>query len=339
MKELRMAKAGDTENILGFIRDHWNQEHIFVQWPELFEYCHHTGRDFITYALAVNANDGTILGVCGFILSNSTPSPDVWVALWKVIPSGSPSLGLELLEFVREATKCRVFCCCGIHEKVIKLYRFLGYQTGTLEHYYRLADKPQYHIASVRSKHIPPLSNGPSAELVPLQTMEELLACFDPSRYADRKPYKDAAYIQWRYYHHISYRYQVYGVGKGHAGLDSILITRAVSANGAKALRIVDFIGVLEDFALIADGLRRLLEIDGYEYADCYQRGISEESMKSVGMVKRGTDDLNMIPNYFEPFVRENADIHFFTSDMDGFTMFKADGDQDRPNIRPTGKE
>ncbi len=42
--------------------------------------------------------------------------------------------------------------------------------------------------------------------------------------------------------------------------------------------------------------------------------------------------DTNIIPNHFEPFEQRNIDIHFFTSQMEHFRMFKADGDQERPN-------
>ena len=338
MTELRMAADIDTENILLFIKDHWRKDHIFVQWPDLFKYCHSAGQGAVNYALAIDSDNGDILGVCGYIQSNQTATPDVWVALWKALPSGNPTLGLELLEFVREKTNCRVFCCCGINQEVMKLYKFLGYQTGTLEHYYRLADRREYRIASIDAKVITPDSDGPDAALVRLETMDDLHRRFDPARYSYHKPYKDIAYLEWRYYQHISYQYQVYGIDKGYPSLDAILIMREVTANGAKALRIVDYIGLVEDLALISRGLGALLEKGGYEYIDFYQWGIPGDIVEAAGFVKREHDDSNIIPNYFEPFIMENADIHFFTNDLDGFTMFKADGDQDRPNARPAAE-
>ena len=329
MIELRMATSRDIKKIIDFIRDHWHEKHIFVRWPALFSYCHHIYTDSVNYALAME-ND-TIYGVCGYIASNRTASPDVWVALWKVIPSGSPSLGLELLEYVREKTNCRIFCCCGINKKVMKLYQFFGYHTGTLEHYYRLADRNTYHIALVKSRNILP-ATASAASLIPLKA-DELRSRLNQT--TNQKPYKDMEYIQWRYYNHISYQYQVYGIDNGLPGLDSVLITREVSANGEKALRVVDFIGIKEDLLLISSELQLLLERSGYEYMDFYLWGIPENILNSAGFIKRTSDDPNIIPNYFEPFTQENIDIHFFSNELDGFTMFKADGDQDRPNIIP----
>jgi hypothetical protein len=42
---------------------------------------------------------------------------------------------------------------------------------------------------------------------------------------------------------------------------------------------------------------------------------------------------LNIIPNYFEPFVAENIDIYFFSNTNEKVYIFKGDGDQDRPNF------
>ena len=52
------------------------------------------------------------------------------------------------------------------------------------------------------------------------------------------------------------------------------------------------------------------------------------------GFCARTEDDLNIIPNYLTPPLCENTEYYFFTSEPAAFTMFKADGDQDRPNIR-----
>ena len=44
------------------------------------------------------------------------------------------------------------------------------------------------------------------------------------------------------------------------------------------------------------------------------------------------TDEL-IIPIYFAPFVRDNIEIIYFADNIDhDFCIFKADGDQDRPN-------
>ena len=78
----------------------------------------------------------------------------------------------------------------------------------------------------------------------------------------------------------------------------------------------------------------RLMADCGAEYADCYCWGIPAQTMAEAGFCARTEDDLNIIPNYLTPPLCENTEYYFFTSEPAAFTMFKADGDQDRPNIR-----
>ena len=41
----------------------------------------------------------------------------------------------------------------------------------------------------------------------------------------------------------------------------------------------------------------------------------------------------NILPNYLTPPLFENTEYYYFTSCPDQFVLFKADGDQDRPNL------
>ena len=41
-----------------------------------------------------------------------------------------------------------------------------------------------------------------------------------------------------------------------------------------------------------------------------------------------------IIPNYLTPPVHENTEYYYFTNKPENFVLFKADGDQDRPNLK-----
>ncbi|MEH7504134.1 hypothetical protein V7152_19330, partial [Neobacillus drentensis] len=147
--------------------------------------------------------------------------------------------------------------------------------------------------------------------------------------------YKDQNYIKKRYFEHPFYQYQVFGIGKEDA-TTSLLITREISINHSKVLRIIDFIGAEEDIAGIGLELQKILKANDYEYIDFYQYGISEDVLNTAGFVKREKKDENIIPNYFEPFEKKNVDIHFSTNvNENKYYIFKGDGDQDRPNLLP----
>ena len=98
-------------------------------------------------------------------------------------------------------------------------------------------------------------------------------------------------------------------------------------------LRIVDFIGDPDVLPEAGNALDALLRETGAEYADCYNVGISPEIWKAAGFRERTKDDPSVIPNYLTPPLYENTEYYYFTNKPDRFVLFKADGDQDRPNL------
>ena len=55
--------------------------------------------------------------------------------------------------------------------------------------------------------------------------------------------------------------------------------------------------------------------------------------MAAAGFCERREGDANILPNYLQPPLFENTEYYYFTSDPGRFVLFKADGDQDRPNL------
>ena len=50
--------------------------------------------------------------------------------------------------------------------------------------------------------------------------------------------------------------------------------------------------------------------------------------------LERVEGDGCIIPNYLTPPVHENTEYYYFTNKPESFVLFKADGDQDRPNLK-----
>ena len=64
--------------------------------------------------------------------------------------------------------------------------------------------------------------------------------------------------------------------------------------------------------------------------------GVSRDTIDTAaaaGLTERCEDDGVIIPNYLTPPLRQNTEYYYFTNQPDGFVLFKADGDQDRPNL------
>ena len=75
-----------------------------------------------------------------------------------------------------------------------------------------------------------------------------------------------------------------------------------------------------------------LIEKNNYEYVDLLAYGIEDGLLFESGFERIYEDDCNIVPNYFEPFVKENVVI-YCTISIPGAVIFKGDADQDRPNM------
>ena len=81
----------------------------------------------------------------------------------------------------------------------------------------------------------------------------------------------------------------------------------------------------------IADQVRKYLKDENAEYIDCYNAVIDSQLFFNLGFVeKKGS---TIVPNYFEPFELRNGDMHYASDLKRNVVIFKADADQDRPNI------
>ena len=62
--------------------------------------------------------------------------------------------------------------------------------------------------------------------------------------------------------------------------------------------------------------------------------GLPEETFTKMGFELLDLDGETIVPNYFEPFEQRNVKIEIaYKTKGDNYVAFKADSDQDRPNI------
>lgn len=319
----RLCTLADKPALVQFLDAHWGAPHPAIHCEDYFTYYYVEG-DRLQFAFA--QEDGALVAVAGYIRANESPAPDIWVSIW-CAAKGCNGAGLELMAALPELTHARVMACNNIRPKTMAFYRFLGYTAERLPHYYRLADRDTYAVARIANKSILPA--GGDAQLVPL-TKQALLRAWTPPQGA--RPAKDAWYLARRYFDFPRRRYNVYGVYENDK-IIQVVATRIEPVNGTSVLRIVDYQGEPAAFARLGTALDALLRACDGEYAECYCYGISPEIFAQAGFCARAGQDENILPNYLTPPLYENTEYYFFTTDTAGFTMFKADGDQDRPNL------
>lgn len=334
--EIRLANYTDIDAIMNFIGTVWKKDHILSRDREYFEY-EFADEDHVNFIIAVSRETEEIEAILGFLKSSrDVRRKDIWGSFWKVNDAhdNDKMLGIELERRVKDLTDCRYHNGIGInpHTAVPLVRLFLGNTVKKMNHYYMLNPSlAEYKVAIINADtpHVAGLQEGYIYRISDFSEIREQFE-FDPHQI----PYKDGWYVEKKFFCNPKREYQVYGIknnGTDHV-LKAFFVTRECEANGSRILRILDYYGDREAFAGIGRNIEELMIRNAYEYVDFYNYGFEDAYLKQAGFVRRNEEDANIIPNYFEPLVRENVDI-WIHYEIDGTLFYKADGDQDRANM------
>lgn len=330
--DFSFAKKTDVDEIMKFFYDFWGKTHILAIDKEFFEYEFGGMDDRINFLLAKDKNSGELLGIYGFYTYNMGRHGeplDIAGGPSRVSPNCQyPFLGVEMYKRLPQMLNARTEFGVGLNKNTslqISL-RLLKRYSGKMKQFYRLNRNCTYKISKINKKDILPINESIQYELKEVMSICELLEMLDVDSFIERIPFKNKNYINKRYFNHPIYKYRIYVLEKKMA-----LVTREIKVNNVKILRIVDVLGNLAFLNYIGEFLDELLCKNEYEYIDFVETGLNDDVLKKIGFIEN--DNVNIIPNYFEPFVQSNIDIYFDTTDPSA-VLFKADADQDRPNRR-----
>ncbi len=321
----RTALPSDGEKIIDFMNANWGSRHPLVNDSRLFSYYFHRN-DNLNFALCFA--DDKLVAVAGFIYANSMRS-SAFVSIWCADKKYNGA-GLELMERLKDLVGVDVLCCNNIRPNTLRFYEFLGYHTGRFKHAYLLSKDKEFKIAEINN---PVIIEPQPSDAVLIET--DYIAQETLDKITEKLAIKkDIGYLDFRYkkYPFKSYRYftlyeqdEIYG----------IFILRVTEVENSRAIRLVDYIGTVEHISKAGVALRKLLSDLDCEYLDFYCAGIDDNILNYAGFSVRDDDDKNIIPNYTEPLDRVNVDFYYFTSSIENFTMFRSDGDGDRPILEP----
>lgn len=328
--QFAFVEAQERQKLIDFINANFDWKLPLVNRRDFFE--HYYCGDRLQFAVAKTV-DGEWKAAAGYILANHGDTPDLWVSVWVAV-KGANGAGLELMNALPALTGARVVACNNIRENTCVFYRFLGWQAERLPHYYRLADRAAAEDFKLcRPASCARLPVGGDLMLDKVSTTVRLEGLGLPP--TCHTPHKDLWYITRRYFAFPHLSYDVWSIHDKGALL-GYLVTRTV-ASGEQGeipvLRIVDYIGKDAVLPRIGAAVDKLLADTGAEYADCYCAGIPAEVFAAMGFTERKPGDGTVIPNYLTPPLYDNTEYFYFTNRPEGFVMFKADGDQDRPNL------
>jgi len=330
MLKIDFCSSEQVDSVMKFIDNYWKKDHILSLLKELIDY-QHLDKKNKRYNFVIAYSNNKIEGLLGFIPSSKYEENNhsfLWLSLWKTIPSASPQLGLKLLSFLEKEVPHKIIGTLGISEEAFKIFKILRYKTGTLNHYY--IPNPTIKNYSVCKdpiiKYIDAMDNTNN-----ILELNELDVFVDSYSFIPKRTVK---YAKNKYEKHPFYKYTFLYFDK----LNLILVTRAIEVNNKKILRIVDAIGQQSNIYKTASLLTSYIIKHNFEYVDLLNYGLDEQLMQKSGFTKLFPDSKTIIPMYFEPFIKNNSVIRYAYKYKgncleNNVFLYKADADQDRPNV------
>lgn len=333
--EFRMASENEIDKIMAFIGRYWgNPNHILATDRDFFvyEYC---TLGFPSVFLAIEKTSKEIAAMqCLYFYEKEyiAGKSDMATGMFLANPScHTPFIGIELHKRVLDILKPRSYIAPGVNLRTSAplLKRFLKHRVERMRQFYILGNNKEFNVADIKkvSKAESKFSYK-QLDMKYFSTADEMYAEFDDESFRSRMPYKDRWYIERRYFNHPIYKYKLYGITNR-----TVIVFREIMVEKTRILRIVDILGEPGNIRYAANAFQNLINIGQYEYLDIYEQTMDENDLHAAGFVERLQDDINIIPNYFEPYVKRNVEIWVNRRDEISY-CFKADGDQDRPNYR-----
>lgn len=325
MQEIRFCKKDEYKELQYYIDNFWKKGHILATNKKLLDW-QYLDDERYNFVVSVD-HTKKINGILGFIPTykfdkNLIKYNEIWLALWKAEKNG---VGIKLLSFLINKLNPSVIGVLGVNNKVLPIYKMLGFEIAQMKHFFIKSNFYQPNISNIVSDCEKEYKNNIYKIKEISYEKINLLKNLD----FEKVFHKSVDYIKNRYINHPFYKYKLFGVFDNEK-LISLFITRKIIVNNYACLRIVDFIGefIIEN---LKNEFQKILNNEKAEYIDflCYMKDF--DKVKKMGFCEKTEKDI--IPEYFEPFEKKNVTINLAYKGSDDIYFFKADGDQDRPNV------
>lgn len=326
-----------------FIKEYWREDHLFAKETSVFDWQH---KELRAYNCMAAKQGGNLVGVFGFIplshFDNNLPKNQIFFSLFRVLEDKGIGIGFRLYKNVLKECKPEFIAGIGANPRMVSFHKWQGFEVDTMDHHVVLSpDVKEFKIAKVpetlnfRPINLPDGSRRKKPTISFQKITEAQLKDLDTKDlYSHQRPLKSDGYIKNRFINHPVYKYEVYAISKDNI-LQALCVIRPVFKNNSVVLRFVDFMGPNEVFSSLQDFVLYLLRTYNAEYIDLYSYGVPSILLQAAGFINRKKVENLIVPNYFEPFERKNAEIicaYKSSQTYPSVRLFKADGDQDRPN-------
>ena len=341
--DIRFCQIDEFDELIEFIDTYWRKNHIFVLSKPMFDFQHLNLEDNrYDFIIAKHRKTGEIHSALGFVTSNhfdrNIKPMMVWPAIWKTRDDIKvKGLGVGLFYYMKEHLQIDNISALGISTIALSIYKHWNFETGRIIHYVY----PNQHISEYYlSENMDKFEKRPESkdDLMLKECDEQTYRNISENDevFSDLSMYKSKEYYINRFFKHPIYHYRFYTIGSNDE-IKAVVIARESGSEGHNCLRIVDYIGKLSYLKSVNQQLDELMDSKKYEYIDFVIAGADEDELRKCNFINKYAVEDIVVPNYFEPFVKQNIDLDYALRSIhdDKAVFFKADSDQDRPNLLP----
>lgn len=327
----------EIEDVISFIDGYWKKGHALVKSRALmdWQYFNRETKKY-NFIIARSKTTNEIHSIEGFIPTTQFDSTIkcamTWGAIWKSIPNvAPPGLGVVVKQY-REREFCTKYNCeIGISPDANRYNIQSGNTIFALTNWYFVNPYIENYKLMVSSNYYADSHDYHSGDVISdVLRLDEWNSLQNELEIPD---YKSGGYYLNRYFLHPFYKYRALKLESKCSNETEIVFYRVVQHGDRSCIFIVDYIGEGKLLSQSNEAFLNLVMRYNSEYIlfPCY--GLKEEFLIKAGFMD-GAKTNDIVPLYYEPFVKSNVYINCATQEQDiKWRSFKGDADQDRPNL------
>ena len=332
-------KLTELSNFQKFLKNNFEKKHIFSNKNKII-YFQHLKKNKKRFNFKVVKFNNKIVAVHGYIplykFDNKLSKKQIFLSFLYSKPMLKFPIFPLTLRKILEKNNFDFVGSVGINKQLIPFHKSQGFKINKMNHHVFLAEKiKKYKIANVPKKIKNKLIKK-NNKFKYYKLSENFL-----KKNAFRKifsyqvPIKSNDYLINRYLKHPIYNYLIYGVFNKSKSLKLIFVLRKINIKNSKIYKMVDLLGNEKDLPKIKYALSNIIDKNKAEYIDLYSFGLSNFALKKASFINVNKIKKLIIPNYFEPFRKENIDIicGYKSRFINKVRIFRGDSDQDQPRL------
>lgn len=340
--EIRLCKEEEYEELVNFLRLYWKEDHIFVLSKEMLDFQHlDTYNHHYNFVIAKEKKSNEIHSLLGFVPTSQYDKEIkkalIWPCIWKSRDDiNRKGLGVALYYYLKTHIEIETIAILGISEVALSIYKHWNFSTGKIDQYVMPNYDKKSKLASGLDQCKRTTEDDTEGFVLKQLSIDDFFQISEEEDlFVQMEGYKTKNYYINRFYRHPFYHYHVLGI-EDSDHLAAVIVARVSEHESNKCLRIVDYIGQVDAMIHVKNKLQKILTDNDLEYMDFVAVGLDDNVLKNAGFFNRKDYPGMIVPNYFEPFVQKNIDLDYAFKSVDNIQkmiFYKADADQDRPNI------